>query len=200
MTAAAPRHFVVDGSNIATEGRSAPSLRQLNEAVLAFMEDHPGAVVTVVVCLVTAPQVQWGVVAGVVLALALHLWRELRLELDLWVENDLLHVRPQGVLYFGSAPALETRILTELAEHPRLSRVEIHLQRLGRVDLTGALVLRAICRDLARADVRVVLSGAQPQYRGLLERVLAGEGIDYTHGPRNTISPAEPRLRERRTD
>ncbi len=41
--------YVVDGSNIATEGRSAPSLDQLNEAVLAFMDDHPGATVTVVV-------------------------------------------------------------------------------------------------------------------------------------------------------
>lgn len=44
-----PTHFVVDGSNIATEGRSAPSLHQLNEAVLAFMEEHPGVLITVVV-------------------------------------------------------------------------------------------------------------------------------------------------------
>jgi hypothetical protein len=44
-----PGHVVVDGSNIATEGRSMPSLAQLNEAVLAFMEEHPGATVTVVV-------------------------------------------------------------------------------------------------------------------------------------------------------
>jgi len=44
-----PAHFVVDGSNIATEGRSTPSLAQLNEAVLAFMEDFPGVIVTVVV-------------------------------------------------------------------------------------------------------------------------------------------------------
>jgi len=40
---------VVDGSNIATEGRSQPSLEQLNDAVLAFMDDHPDAVITVVV-------------------------------------------------------------------------------------------------------------------------------------------------------
>lgn len=158
------------------------------------------AVVTVAVALLAAPSVQWGVVGGVVLALGLHLWRELRLDVDLWVEHDLLHVRPQGVLYFGSAPTLETRILAELAEQPRLSRVEIHLQRLGRIDLTGALVLRAICRDLARAAVPVVLSGVQPQCRGLLDRVLAGEGIDWTHGPRNTVSPAHPRLRERPSD
>jgi hypothetical protein len=44
-----PHHVVVDGSNIATEGRSQPSLKQLNEAVLAFMQDHPEALITVVV-------------------------------------------------------------------------------------------------------------------------------------------------------
>jgi len=40
---------VVDGSNIATEGRSLPSLTQLQDAVMAFREEHPAAVVTVVV-------------------------------------------------------------------------------------------------------------------------------------------------------
>ena len=44
-----PTHVVVDGSNIATEGRSTPSLKQLNEAVLAFMKEFPKAQVTVVV-------------------------------------------------------------------------------------------------------------------------------------------------------
>src|SRR5215207_4186702 len=40
---------VVDGSNIATEGRSTPSLAQLNDAVMAFREEYPNAMVTVVV-------------------------------------------------------------------------------------------------------------------------------------------------------
>lgn len=44
-----PKHVVVDGSNIATEGRNAPSLKQLNEAVLAFMNEFPDTKVTVVV-------------------------------------------------------------------------------------------------------------------------------------------------------
>ncbi|MEP7114938.1 MAG: hypothetical protein ABI862_16855, partial [Ilumatobacteraceae bacterium] len=44
-----PRHVVVDGSNLATEGRSIPSLKQLNEAVLAYMAEHPDALITVVV-------------------------------------------------------------------------------------------------------------------------------------------------------
>src|SRR5579872_295418 len=45
----APRRIVVDGSNIATEGRTTPSLRQLNEAVLAFLNEYPESEVTVVV-------------------------------------------------------------------------------------------------------------------------------------------------------
>jgi len=40
---------VVDGSNVATEGRTAPSLKQLNEAVLSFMKEFPSTKITVVV-------------------------------------------------------------------------------------------------------------------------------------------------------
>jgi hypothetical protein len=40
---------VVDGSNIATEGRSTPSLAQLNDAVLSFRDEYPDVNITVVV-------------------------------------------------------------------------------------------------------------------------------------------------------
>lgn len=43
------RHVVVDGSNIATEGRSLPSLAQLDEAVREYKREYPDDVVTVVV-------------------------------------------------------------------------------------------------------------------------------------------------------
>ena len=43
------RHVVVDGSNIATEGREVPSLTQLDEAVQAFMREYDPEIVTVVV-------------------------------------------------------------------------------------------------------------------------------------------------------
>jgi hypothetical protein len=41
--------LVVDGSNIATEGRSLPSLAQLDEAVSAFIKEYPHDTVVVVV-------------------------------------------------------------------------------------------------------------------------------------------------------
>jgi hypothetical protein len=43
------KHVIVDGSNIATEGRDAPSLAQLDEAVQAFIEEYAPEHVTVVV-------------------------------------------------------------------------------------------------------------------------------------------------------
>src|ERR687898_451109 len=43
------KHVVIDGSNIATEGRDAPSLAQLDEAVRAFIDEYAPDVVTVVV-------------------------------------------------------------------------------------------------------------------------------------------------------
>ena len=45
----APRYVVVDGSNIATEGRSLPSLTQLDEAVRELQRELPGTEITVVV-------------------------------------------------------------------------------------------------------------------------------------------------------
>ena len=42
-------HFVIDGSNLATEGRTEPSLAQLQEAIEAFRIEHPDAILTVVV-------------------------------------------------------------------------------------------------------------------------------------------------------
>jgi hypothetical protein len=44
-----PSNVVVDGSNIATEGRTTPSLDQLDQAVRQYLHEHPGANVTVVV-------------------------------------------------------------------------------------------------------------------------------------------------------
>jgi hypothetical protein len=49
MSAAKSRpRVVVDGSNFATEGRTVPSLAQLDEAVRAFLEENPGTEVIVV--------------------------------------------------------------------------------------------------------------------------------------------------------
>lgn len=131
---------------------------------------------TFVVTLAAAPRVERGVLVGVALALAVHLWRELQLEVDVRVDGETLHVRPQGVLYFGSAPSLEERVMVLLAERPDLGKVVVHLDRVGRLDLTGALVLRGLVDDMRAAKAEVVITGTQPQARRLVESVLEPPG------------------------
>jgi hypothetical protein len=82
-----PRHVVVDGSNLATEGRSMPSLKQLNEAVLAYMEEHPADVVTVVVDATFGHRIDPREVA----------------EFDAAIENNELVAPPAGAVGRGDA-------------------------------------------------------------------------------------------------
>ncbi|MGB5758818.1 MAG: hypothetical protein WBM50_18040, partial [Acidimicrobiales bacterium] len=49
VMASTSRHLVVDGSNIATESRTLPSLAQLDEAVRAAQAEEPGRQITVIV-------------------------------------------------------------------------------------------------------------------------------------------------------
>src|SRR6478672_6329475 len=82
-----PRHVVVDGSNLATEGRTLPSLKQLNEAVLAYLEEHPDDVITVVVDATFGHRIDPREVA----------------EFDAAVENNELVTPPAGAIGRGDA-------------------------------------------------------------------------------------------------
>jgi len=130
------------------------------------------AIVTLVATLASAPRVERGIILGVVLSLAVHLWRELRIDTDTWVDGATLHVRPHGVLYFGSAPALESYVMQLIASSPDLRGVVVHLERLGRLDLTGALVLRSLLDDLRAGGTQVHVEGTPPQAERLVSTVL----------------------------
>jgi SulP family sulfate permease len=139
--------------------------------------------------------VERGLLVGVGLSLAVHLWRELRVDVETWTEGRTLHVRPQGVLYFGSAPALEERAAALVAADPAIDVVVLHLERLGRLDVTGALALRSLVDDMKLSGVRVVLAGSQPQSRRLLDTVL-GDALDAsTDDPTDAV---ERRVADRR--
>jgi SulP family sulfate permease len=130
------------------------------------------AALTFVVTVAAAPHVERGLLLGVALSLGVHLWRELHVEIETWSEGSTLHVRPQGVLYFGSAPYVEARAAELVAADPAIATVVLHLERLGRLDVTGASALRSLIDDMRLSGVRVVIAGSQPQAQRLLRRVL----------------------------
>lgn len=130
------------------------------------------AAATLVLTLVLAPRIDRAVLIGIGLAVAVHLWRELHVHVPSWTDGQTLHLRPTGVLFFASAPPIEERLTRLLAAHPDATRLVLHCDGLGRIDLTGALALRAVFGDARAAGLTVELVDVAPHARRLLSRVL----------------------------
>ena len=133
------------------------------------------ATVTFVSTIILSPHVEQGVLIGVALSIGVHLWRELRIDTELRTDGGTLHVTPHGVLWFGAAQALQDRILDELAAHRDVRRLVLHLDALGRLDITGAIALRAVLDEAHRAHVTGEVTGVQPRDRRLVDRVVEAE-------------------------
>ena len=127
---------------------------------------------TFVLTILLAPRIDEAVVLGIALAIAVHLWREFRVKLNVWTEDDALHVRPEGVLWFGSAQVLEREVVDLLAEREGVRRLVLHMERLGRVDLTASLVLETLITETRAAGLAVEIVAIHPTTAKALRRVL----------------------------
>jgi SulP family sulfate permease len=122
-----------------------------------------------------APRLDIAVLIGIGLSIAVFLWRSLQLDIDVGYVDGLLTFTPRGVLWFGTAQRLDTTLLDALAAHPDARRLVIDLSRLGRIDTTGALVLRSLLDQARDAGLAADVRGVPPQSRELTERILAPE-------------------------
>lgn len=143
--------------------------------------------VTAVSTMVAAPRVERGVLLGVAAALAVHLWREMRVVVPADAEDGALHLRPTGVLYFGSAPAVERALNQHISDHPDVKRVVVHLDAVGRLDLTGALMLRDLREEVVAAGRTFEVRGARDHASRILDRVLGTS--TPSPGPSRTRRP-----------
>jgi SulP family sulfate permease len=131
--------------------------------------------------LALAPKVDHAVLVGIALASAVHLWRELTPHLVSERVEDTLVVEPTGVLWFGSAPALEDNVFARLASEPHVKRVVVRCGGLGRIDITGAYTLAEMLEQARRAGIDMVLE----EVPGHARRLLSAVGID-SYGPSET--------------
>lgn len=134
------------------------------------------AVGTFVATLAFAPRIERGVLVGVGLSIAVHLWRELNVTIEAWEKDATLHVRPQGVLWFGGAQAVEDRLLAELARRPSIDRMVIHLDGVGRLDITAAQTLETVLDDARQSGVEVEVDGVRDEDRRLVDGVVLPSG------------------------
>ena len=136
----------------------------------------------------TAPSIYWGVLGGLLAALAHYMYRhlhprivEVALHADgslrdrhLWhlppLAPHLYALRMDAELDFASASTLEHAITAALAERPGLTDVCLFAHPINRVDLTGAEVFGNIRRLLESQGVRLHLSGLKLPAQQVLER------------------------------
>jgi sulfate permease, SulP family len=130
------------------------------------------AVTTFVLTIALAPHIEWALVSGIAISIAVHLWKELRVDMESRFDDDELHLRPQGVLWFGTANALQDRFIEVLAAHPEAKRLVILLDGLGRIDLTGALALKSLIADARAGGLVVFVRGVPLHASRILGRVL----------------------------
>ena len=138
---------------------------------------------TLVLTVALAPHVERAVLVGIALTVAVHLWRELSLDVPSWTEEDVLHLRPRGVLWFGTAARIEDTVLRLIAEHKEVQRLTVHLDGLGRIDTTGALALRNVLDEARTAGMGVEIVDVPTRWHGLVTNVIASTRDPLTGPP-----------------
>ena len=126
---------------------------------------------TLALCLLLAPRIEQALLLGILVSLAIHVWRERRAGFDSRMEGSVLHLEVKGTLWFASAPRLEEALMSRLTDASGVSEVVIHLTGLGRIDLTGALVLKRVVEEIRSMGIPSSLKGVPPQAAELIDNI-----------------------------
>lgn len=130
------------------------------------------AAVTLAATLVLSPRIDLAVLVGIALAIVVHLGRELRLDIDVRIEDQELRIAPDGVVYFGSTPQLTNLLIEMLAEYPELDRLTIDMSGVGRIDFTGGNALSNVITDAQAAGLDVEIVDIPDHARRIVNGVL----------------------------
>ncbi|MEX2536281.1 MAG: SulP family inorganic anion transporter [Trueperaceae bacterium] len=147
---------------------SLPSLLRLwNYARLQALT----AYLTFLLTLALAPRIDVAVIIGIGLAIAAHLYREMDLGIIVRQEGEELVLRLSGVLWFGSTHLVEESMLELFPPAEEVVRLRVDATALGRVDLSGALVLDSLLSEAERHQLLVEVVGLRPHMQRVLERI-----------------------------
>jgi SulP family sulfate permease len=152
--------------------------RPLLEIYRASKPQAMVALSTFAMTLLLAPHVEYAVLAGIFIALGVHAWREMLVEVVAERDEGTLILRPRGVIWFASAPMFRQRMGTLLAQHDGVDSVVIHLGGLGRIDLTGASMLRSVARGITESGIDARVCCASRPSAALLRRVMPDYLVD----------------------
>ncbi len=120
------------------------------------------AIGTLVATVAFSPRVERGVLVGIALSLAAHLYREMTVSAQSESIGDTLIVRAHGVVWFATVPQIERAIRQEVADSAKVKRVEIDLGAVGRLDYSGAAALGRVIHEFRAAGMQVKVTNVNP--------------------------------------
>jgi SulP family sulfate permease len=127
--------------------------------------------VTFVATLVLSPRIDLGVLIGIVLAVLVHLWRELTVPVSIEVTGSTMRVKPSGVIFFGSAQSFDDAVTDAIARHSEVNHVIIDLEGVGRLDFTAAMTLTDLADHLRSGGCSVELANVGPVAKRIVDKV-----------------------------
>ncbi len=132
---------------------------------------------TLIFCLLLSPRIEQALLLGILASLAVHVWQQRQTGVEGWREGSVLRLEPRGILWFASAPLMEGALLERARGERDVSEVVVHLEGLGRIDLTGALALKRVASELREAGIPTRIVGIPPQSREVLRKVFGTPGL-----------------------
>lgn len=157
---------------------------------------------TFLLTLALAPHIEQAVLVGILLALGVHVWREMEAKVDHWEDGNTLHLEPHGVLWFGSAPQLEQVLMHHVAsrDHEEIHTLVLHMGSLGRIDMNGAMVLEQIMEEAMDAGLDVRLADVPYHAERILRAVVEWTPDTVWRSPREEGGGAGPEDVEREVE
>jgi SulP family sulfate permease len=160
----------------------------IRNAWVANRDDGIAAIVTFVATLAFAPNIQNGIVTGIMLSLALLLYRMMRprvAALGLHANGALrdaqrhglppLHpklaaVRFDGALRFVNVSYFEDALLGQEREHPNVNCILIKASGINDIDASGIDMLRTLVARFRANGITLAFSGMKKQVQDVMER------------------------------
>ncbi len=153
-------------------------------------EKHDGivAVVTFALTLLMAPHLEKGIIIGVVLAMALFIYRTMRPRMavlsryhdgtfrDVKVHTELdrckkiVMFRFDMSLYYANAGYFETQVLEMVADNPDVEYLILDAEGINTIDATGAEVLLHLYERLEKIGVTIIVARMKKQFMDCMRR------------------------------
>ena len=164
------------------------SLAPLREAWRSSRDDGLAGTVSFVATLAFAPHIEIGILSGLLLSLALLIYRSMRPRVAVlgrhpdgtWrdarrfglpaAHPGLAILRFDGPLHFVNAATFEDSVLAVEREHPQLKVLLISSAGINDIDASGIDTLRRLHRQLAAGGRRLACCGLKKQVIDVLER------------------------------